>query len=365
MAISAGSFSACALMSGGTVKCWGANNDGQVDDTTKTGPETCGSMPCATAPITVQDVTGATAVSVNDSSGCAIVSGGTVRCWGGTASSPTTIERLAGATAISVGQAGLQCALLAGAVQCWEMNSAGRDGTLFTISNTPFPIEGLDSPTVISVGEASACAVVSGGAVACWRDAQAFDAGAEPCRQGAPCSLTALAVPGLTGAIAVAAGDDFACALLSGGTIQCWGNSSLGELGNATAKNNCEHPTCTSPPVTVTGITDATAIAAGDSSACALLPGGAVWCWGRNESGQLGDGTTTDSPVPVEVHGLSGVTAISVGEEFACALLSTGSLTCWGINIYGQLGIGNNSGPDMCSDDGNAFACSKTPVTVE
>jgi alpha-tubulin suppressor-like RCC1 family protein len=84
--------------------------------------------------------------------------------------------------------------------------------------------------------------------------------------------------------------------MLSGGTVQCWGDNKAGQLGNGTTTDS-------SVPVTVSGITNATAVAAGGLYACAMLSGSTVQCWGDNKAGQLGNGTTTDSSIPVSVTG--------------------------------------------------------------
>lgn len=128
---------------------------------------------------------------------------------------------------------------------------------------------------------------------------------------------------------------------MSGGGVKCWGNNDFGELGSGTATNHHR-------PMDVSGLgTGVTAIAAGTLHACALTSAGGVKCWGYNEGGQLGDGTTTRRYKPVGVSGLaSGVTAISAGTGLflhTCALTSAGGVKCWGDNEGGALGDGTTT----------------------
>jgi alpha-tubulin suppressor-like RCC1 family protein len=373
---------------------------------TASGPDTCGSEPCSTTPVAVQGLTGATAVSIDDDFACALLSGGTVECWGansvgelgnGTTTAPDTcifgnlsgascyptpvaVGGLKGATAISVG--GVACALLSGGtVECWGDNELGQLGNgTTTNSSTPVAVSGITDATAISVGDDSACALLSGSTVQCWGSNNYGELGNGTTTN----STTPVAVSGLTGATGISVGNDSACALLSGGSVQCWGLNAYGQLGNGTTTNS-------STPVAVTGLTGAVAVSAGDS-ACALLSDGTVQCWGLNQDGSLGNGTTTGpdncggaacSMTPVAVTGLTGVAAISVGAS-PCALLSGGTVQCWGWNLYGQLGIGTTTGPETYCDalrsvsDGGALlgsdgGClagtiepfSTTPVTVQ
>jgi alpha-tubulin suppressor-like RCC1 family protein len=141
-------------------------------------------------------------------------------------------------------------------------------------------------------------------------------------------------VSNLTGATAIAASSIDVCALLSGGNVACWGDNTSGQLGNATTAGNA--PT----PVQMPNVSGVTAIAVGDYHICALLSGGTVECWGNNASGQLGNGTTTNSPTPVSVSNLTGAKALTAGPSDTCALRSDGTVACWGYNFHGQLGNG-------------------------
>jgi len=152
-----------------------------------------------------------------------------------------------------------------------------------------------------------------------------------------PATTTNFALANAT-ATAIAAGGSHACALLTGGSVRCWGSNFSGQLGNGTTTND-PIPT----PVVVSGITTATAISAGNGNTCALLTGGSVRCWGDNYYGQLGNGTTTNSSTPVAVSGITTATAISAGGYHTCALLTDGSVRCWGYNNYGQLGNGTTT----------------------
>ena len=93
-------------------------------------------------------------------------------------------------------------------------------------------------------------------------------------------------------------------------------------------------------PYTLSGMSDATAMAAGADHACALRSGGAVSCWGSNDEGQLGNGSYVPASRPEPVFRLSAGVAVSAGLYFACAVRSSGTVYCWGAGGSGQLGNG-------------------------
>jgi hypothetical protein len=155
---------------------------------------------------------------------------------------------------------------------------------------------------------------------------------------------TPVDVTGLTGGVsAISTGEQHACALMSDGTVKCWGYNASYQLGNNGANIQ-------STPVTVPNLSGVSGIAAGTYTSCALKSGG-VQCWGKGELGTLGNKTTTGrSEVPVPVHtsssdsnALSGVSAIAAGGDHICALMNDGGLKCWGWNGHGQLGRGTET----------------------
>ena len=234
-------------------------------------------------------------------------------------------------------------------VECWGANGDGQlgDGTT-TNRSTPVTVSGLSFgigasgiPVIpsVSAGFAHTCAAVGdalvGVGVQCWgNNAEGQLGDGTTVSSNVPVSVTGLGSTASTAAIIrVASGAAHSCALSLSGAVRCWGNNNAGQLGNGT--------TTSSPSaVAVTGLSSGVkAIAAGNSHSCAVTSVGGVKCWGDNTSGELGDGTTTNRSSPVDVVGLaSGVVSVTAGAADTCALLEAGGVKCWGNNAAGQLG---------------------------
>ena len=335
--VAAGSSHTCAVTSTGALWCWGDNQSGQLGDGTTTSRST---------PVAVTGLaSGVVAVAGGMYHTCALTGGGAVLCWGGNAGGQlgdgtTTSRSTPGAVSgLSTGVAGISagsshtCALTtAGAVWCWGQNAMGQlgDGSVFT-RFTPVPASGLESGVVaIAAGYAHTCALTNGGAVWCW-GANWYGALGD----GTTTSRSSpVAVSGLgSGVSALTAGYYHTCALSSGGGLSCWGSNFRGQLGDGTTTDR-------SVPAAVSGLgSGVTAVDGGEHYTCALTAAGTVSCWGANSYGSLGDGTTTDRSLPVPVAGLGGgVAGIAAGYGHTCAVTAAGAVWCWGYNGSGQVG---------------------------
>ena len=278
-AIAAGLRNSCAITTGGGAKCWGAIYFGALGDGTTTRHQT---------PVDVAGLsTGVRAISAGGDDGCAVTGSGGARCWGsnfrgqlgdGTSTdraTPVDVSGLtSGVTAIASGLALRTCVIAAGArVMCW-----GR-GRL-----TPVAVSGLGEGVKAITG---ACALTHGGGVKCWDD-----------------DLAAVGVAGLDqGVAAIASSGTHNCALMSLGGVKCWGLNNHGQLGDGTKEDRAT-------PVDVDGLHGpAATIATGAFHTCAVLRSGGIDCWGSNETGALGNGTTVDHSHPVAVAGFGPATA--------------------------------------------------------
>jgi alpha-tubulin suppressor-like RCC1 family protein len=344
--VSAGSYHTCALLSSGKIWCWGDNDAGELGNGDSAE---FGHIDSPTA-VEVRRISTATQVAAGGGHTCALLSNGTVECWGasdkgqlGNGSTyeygfpaPVEVTGIQTATQVAVGEAHT-CALLTdGRVECWGYNYYGQLGDGSTDdSATPVEAKGISNATQVSAGYQFTCALLSDGTVRCWGlndRGQLGDGTTDD-------SSTPVEVTGISTATQVAVGFSHACALLSDGKIECWGLDNSGQLGDGPA------PTySTATPVEVKGISTATQITAGGFSTCARLSSGKVECWGSNRYGQLGNGSIDEYGIstPVEVKGISTATQVAAGEFHTCALLSGGRVDCWGVNGSGQLGDGTH-----------------------
>jgi cysteine-rich repeat protein len=263
------------------------------------------------------------------------------------------------------------CALLSGGkVKCWGESSAGQVGLGDSSARGDQPGEmGAQLPfvdlgpgasvTALSAGEYFTCAVLAGGALKCWGfnnngqlgRGDTLPRGNLPGQMGAALPKIDLG-PGVA-VTAVSAGRNFACAVLAGGPLKCWGKNYFGQLGLGDGNNRGDDPGemgAALPTVDLGPGAKVTSVAAGTLHTCAILSGGAVKCWGLG--GILGTGDmashggapgTMGAALPfVDLGPSASAVALAAGSGHTCALLTTGKVKCWGDNNQGQLGLGDN-----------------------
>jgi len=362
--VGAGGEYTCVRLPDGTAQCTGRNQFGQHGN---------GTFDNSSALDPVTGITTATRVLAGDEYACALLADGTAKCWGLGASgqrgdgtfdmfalTPVAVNGLTGAVGLATGY-GHACALLSDAtMRCWGENRQGQLGNGTTADpGTPQPVavSGLTGATAFTTGAYHTCAVLGSGALRCWGRNDNAQLGNGTYTS----SSTPVPVSGITTAAVVSGGGAHTCAVLTDGTVRCWGENDHGQLGNGTTAGS-------TTPVQVAGIAGAVTVSAGWRHTCALLADGTVRCWGENQNGQLGDGTTTDRTTPVPVSGITGATAVTAGWwHHSCALLGDGTVRCWGDNQWGQLGNGtttDSASPVTMSGTGVTWTSSDTSVAT-
>ncbi len=354
IAITAGAYHTCAILSDGTARCWGGNARGALGDGTTTN---------RSAPVTVTGLASALAITAGSEHTCAIDTLGQATCWGnnfeGALGDGTTTNRLSPAVvsgiahgnsrlavAISAGRSHTCAQVLTGpsiggasvgsTVVCWGAGGRGQLGNGgVTGSTTPVVATGVSSVKDLSVNGDHSCALLADGTAKCWGENSDGEAGNGT---SGGYQATAVVASGLTGARAIAAGYFHSCAVLANGTASCWGGNLRGQLGSGSfTSQSVPGPVTGLPLVSIGG-----RVSAGLYHSCGVEPNGGVKCWGNNVDGQVGDGSVTQRNAPV-VSGVSGVLDVCAGNYHSCALLADGTAKCWGYNTFGQAGTGSSS----------------------
>lgn len=331
--IQAGTRHSYALTPGGVLYAWGSNNYGQLGIGTRTS---------SNLPVPVSGMTGLKRIHAGYANLFALKQDGTIWSWGWNlvgqlglgyarpyyVQSPQLITELDNVHSIAPATNYTAVLKADGSILGVGQNGASE------ASLVPLQVTGLDRVASLASGGAFTLALREDGTVWAW--------GSNSYGQLGDGSTTARAMPaqiaGLTDIVELAAGENHALALQADGSVWAWGYNKYGQLGDnsTTARNS---------PVKL-AISDVIAIYAAQSGdhSLAICSDGSVWGWGRNGSGQLGDGSNKHRKSPVRIQGLGNVVQLAAGELHTLALMADGSLWGWGNNASGQLSI-TGSGP--------------------
>lgn len=359
--LSVGQNHNCAVLEDGKIACWGYNLFGQLGN---------GTDDSASSPRDVSGINTASVVGAGVTNTCAILTGGTARCWGnngfgqlgnntsgaGTESFvPVAVNVITTGRSISSGDQFSCVNRTSNTVQCWGHGASGQLGNNASGAGTD-----RDEPESDVLVGYEAISISAGGQHACMVDDSLVASAARCWGKNTSGQLgdgtnNLADTPGnlvrnsansgtLFGINDISAGDDHTCASFSTGAVFCWGFNGSGQIGQTAGT-----PSSSILPVQVNGFGPTSAIAnaisAGGDHSCALTGDDKVWCWGKNTYGQLGRGSSgLAGHIPVAVSGINTAIAVGSGEFHSCALLSDRSVRCWGRNQHGQLGV---AGPAM------------------
>lgn len=391
IAVAAGQNHMAAILADGTARAWGEDGDGQLGD---------GLASFSSTPVTVFGVTEVVAVSAGGAHNIVLLGDGTVRTWGSNGTlqlgdidlvadpSPRQVDALRGVTAIAGGSQHTLALRTDGTVWSWGSAEYGQlgdntldlnphpqprqvsnltgivaisaawfhsvalknDGTVWiwgrntvpsnmdssgtVLTAAPVQVAGLSDIVAISTRGYHRLALKSDGTVWAWGYNGFGEIGVGTYGGAHPLPAQ---VSGLTGIVAIAAGNQHSLALDSSGTLYSWGRNDDGELARG-GPDTYAHPTPLAIPQNLTG---ASALSGGGAHSLALVSGGSIWAWGNNRFGQLGDGSNTLRNTPQAVSVVTNVTSISAGSVHTLALESDGTVWAWGKNIFGELGQGS------------------------
>lgn len=338
--IAVGNNHACAIGAAGELRCWGLNDHGQLGLGSNTGHLAAlgDNEPVNSQPV-VDLGAGrrAVAAALGSRHTCVILDTGHVRCWGANFGGPLGIDT--------------------------DGSHIGDDEPV-----TSAPVVDLGpgrTAVAIAAGGATTCAILDNGSLRCWGANGEGQLGLghvenigddEPVASVAPVDLG----PGRTAA-AVAVDGDHTCAILDNGKLRCWGNNDDGQLGlGTTAALGDDEEILSQPSIDLGPGRTAVALSTGDNGprTCAILDNATLRCWGNNQYGALGIGSTEHlgddeaiTSVPPVALGPGGIpVSVHVGRDNVCTVLTDATLRCWGSDQEGQLAI---EGTAPVGDDEN------------
>ena len=324
--VTTGYYLSCARTTAGQARCWGENDDGELGNGNVNPHQFA--VPVRNASNT-GPLVNVLQLAAGDDHACALLTNHQVRCWGDNSDGQ-----------VGNGTDGNNYALPQ------AVRNAGDTGNLVNVIQ-------------ISAESDGTCALLSNHTIRCWGDNDYGQLGngenGDASDSNLPVTVHNVANTGALGnVVQVESGYDTNCARLSNGQARCWGYNEQGQLGNDDSGVSAEDVPQVVQNVPGTGpLTNVTQLSVAGYTGCARLGNGQARCWGYNDDGEIGDGTTTERDRPVIVSNaggtgaLSGVVEIWAGYNHTCARVAGGQVRCWGSTDEGEVGDGTPvSGPD-------------------
>src|SRR5690554_7089651 len=306
--ISASENHTCALLTAGNVKCWGSNSNGQLGNSQLSGKKTSSTA----VDVNVADLQGVKAINVGNTYSCALLEAGDIKCWG-------------------------------------KIPSGFSANNLLELTNK--------KPSQLATASAHACVVTEDNQVQCWGDSSKLGHS----------ESEATEVTGIDNALFVSSKGSHSCALLNNGRVRCWGSNLRGQIGNGDGGSITS--TVTIPSKNVINLSQVVSLSSGENYNCAVTKLGQVKCWGNNDNGQLGftsTGSYKQQFYPqVAASGISTAEEVSVSQNHSCARLKNDDVYCWGKNDRGQLGNGQLGNGEKPSNGSSNLSTLSTPVKVQ
>lgn len=389
----AGARHTCAILASGAVKCWGQNDSGQLGlgDVAHRGA-LAGQMGAALPTVDLGAGRTARTLALGAEHSCAILDDGSVKCWGANGEGQLGLDDAAargdgpgemgdalpkvdlgvGRTALALAAGSDHtCAVLDdGSVKCWGGNGYGQlmtgdstargknAGDMAALPSAQLPPG--RTARAVSANFQSTCALLDDGTVRCvgfnlsGQLGLGNNATRGPNAAHVGAGLLAADLGAGTSALEVASGNSHTCARLAGGKLKCWGDNLFGQLGLGDTQRRGDEAGemgAALPSVDLGPALGVARVAIGNRFSCAILSNGKTKCWGNNTSGRLGLGDTAARGKLVADMGAAlpyvdlgaGRTAVdlALGSAHVCARLDDGAIKCWGENDYGQLGLGD------------------------
>ncbi len=342
-----GDVYSCSLALSGKASCWGQGAYGSMGDGTTSNQHGWGPVVGSQSFVSITSGT---------THACGLAMGGEAYCWGfnryGQVGDSTTIDRtfpvrVASPVSFTMITAGSlhTCGLAPdGTAYCWGDRASGDLGDGAPIGQGTAAevrvraVAGGLSFVRLSAGGTHTCGLTASGDAYCWGDNVSGQLG--DLNANVPQNTPKRVVGGLKFK-EISAGFLFTCALTATGTAYCWGENELGQLGIGSTLAAASEPTAVRGGLTFSSLMLGSAFAS--NAACAVRPNGAAYCWGENSAGQLGDASTTNRLAPVAVATSLTFVSVVLSTAHTCGVTVNGDVYCWGDNSYGQLGDGTRA----------------------